>query len=125
MPLSPSSDAAAQGPARRARRALAWWSGRGRPRFGPVDHQPALSEEPLAVLLDEFVEIADGRDHQRTLPVVADREVMGQAVTLAGCPVPVEGHSALAVEVHGGDVGVEVVEHAGQGLAAVPRLGAW
>src|SRR5271167_3280772 len=41
---------------------LARSSGRGRPRFGPVDHQPALGEEPLAVLLDEFVEIADGRD---------------------------------------------------------------
>ena len=48
-----------------------------------------LEEEPLPVLLDEIVEVADGRDHHRSLSVLADREVMGQAVALAGRLVPI------------------------------------
>ena len=30
-------------------------SGHGRPRVGPIDHQAAFGEEPLSVLLDEFI----------------------------------------------------------------------
>ena len=61
-----------------------------RARIDPVDHQPALGEEPLPILPDEFIKIADGRDHQHALPVRGDRKVMGQAVAFAGGPVPVQ-----------------------------------
>src|SRR5580698_4397199 len=91
----------------------------GRAGVDPVDHQAAFGEEPLPVLLDEFVKVADGSDHQGALTVFGDRKVMGQAVALAGGPVPVERDSALPVEMHGDGVLVEVVEHWGQRLSAV------
>jgi low temperature requirement protein LtrA len=98
-------------------------SGRRGARLGPVDHQPAFGEVPVAVLLGELVEVADGGDHQRALPGLVDPDVMGQAVALARRPVvAVQGNGALAVEVRGGPVGVEVVEHRGQGLAPVQGL---
>ena len=49
--------------------------------------------------------------------------MMGQAVALAGGLVPGQRDRALTVEVHGGDVLVEVVEHRSQGLPAVQLLG--
>jgi hypothetical protein len=47
---------------------------------------------------------------------------MGEAVALASGSVPVEGDGALAVEMHGGDVLVEVIEHGGQRLSSVQFL---
>lgn len=98
-------------------------SGRRGPRLGPVDHQPTFGEVPVAALLGELVEVADGGDHQRALPGSVDPDVMGQAVALAGRPVvAVQGNGALAVEVRGRPVDVEVVEHRGQGLTPVQGL---
>jgi hypothetical protein len=74
-------------------------------------------------LLDELIEVADGRDHQRALSVRRHRKVMGQAVALARGPVAVQGDGALPVEMHGRDVLVKVVEHRGQRLPAVQFLG--
>jgi hypothetical protein len=48
--------------------------------------------------------------------------MVSQAVALAGRPVPVQFDRALAVEVHGRDVGVEGVEDRCQGLAAAQVL---
>src|ERR1700737_52747 len=86
----------------------AQWAG-----FGPIDHESALTEKPSTVLFDERVEIADRGDHQaarRPLPP----DVMRQAVSHPRSASTVEHRGALTVEMHGGHVGVELVEHRGK-----------
>src|SRR3954463_10332439 len=100
--------------------------GMRRTGLGPVDVELALGEQPGPVGLDEGVEIPNGRDHQLALAVLRV-QVVGQAIALAGRTIPLEGDRALTVEVRCRLVPVEVVEHRGQGLAAVEllrRLGA-
>src|SRR6202020_31891 len=55
------------------------------------------------------------REHQFALSVLGE-QVVGDAVALAGCPVPVKLDCALTVEVLCGLVAVEVLEHRGQRL---------
>src|ERR1700739_3504707 len=85
----------------------AQWAG-----FGPIDHEFALTEQPSAVLLDERVEIADRGDHEAAHRPL-DFDVMRQAVSHPRSAITVEHRGALTVEMHGGDVGVELIEHRG------------
>ena len=64
-------------------------SGRGRSCLCPVDLEPALGEQPDAVLLDELVEVPQGSDHHRAFAILADDQMMGQAVALPGGAVAV------------------------------------
>src|SRR6476620_3119203 len=88
---------------------------RGRSGLGPVDLEPALGEQPDAVLLDELVEVPQGSDHHRAFAILAYGQMMGHAVGLPGGAVAVQYHRALAVDVGGGYVAVEIVEDLGEG----------
>src|SRR5246127_5896483 len=95
----------------------AQWAG-----FGPIDHRLALTEKPSAILFDERVEIADRGDHEAAHRPL-DLDVMRQAVSDPRSVITVEHRGALTVEMHGGDVGVELVEHRGQGGPPPKGLG--
>jgi hypothetical protein len=88
----------------------------------PVDVEVALGEQPGAVEVDEGVAVPEVREHQLALAVLGE-QVVGDAVALAGRPVPVELDRALTVEVLCGLVPVEVLEYGRQRLAAVEDLG--
>jgi len=63
--------------------ALVRSSGRRRPRFGPVHHQPARGKETLGVLLDEFCPlkwVALGVAPVRTVGVGVDQLADSQPV---------------------------------------------
>lgn len=56
-------------------------------RLGPADHHRSTNSRLAAGALGAFVEIADAGDHECALPLLVDRNVMGQAVALAARPV--------------------------------------
>src|SRR3954447_9932518 len=78
-------------------------------RLGPVEVEPALVEQPGAVVLEKGVPVAERRDHQLALAVLRVH-VVSEAVGLARGPIAIELDRALPVEVHRRLVRVEVLE---------------
>src|SRR5713101_1958942 len=88
----------------------------------PVDMEETLREQPDAVPLHEGVEVAQRGDHEAPLPTV-EGDVMRQAVDFPGASVAREREDrALADEVRGGLVFVQLREHGSERFPRVQLL---
>src|SRR6185312_6738460 len=101
----------------RTRRAWLVGSWLGWACLAPVEDELALGEQPRSVHFGEGVEVAERRDHDLAL-AVGREQVMRDRVALTGRTVTVKRDRALAVEVRGRVVLLEVLEDLGQRLSA-------
>src|SRR5262245_20528692 len=92
------------------------------PCLAPVDDEIALGEVPTLVDLGERVEVAERRDYELADAVFAEH-VVRDRVALAGGVPPVDRDRALAVEVGGDLVALEVLEDGRERLPPFEHVG--
>src|SRR5690242_10115867 len=86
--------------------------------LAPVEDEFAFGVIPASVELCEGVEITERGDHD-LVGAVFGVDMVGDRVALSARAVTVEDHGALAVEMCGGLVAVEVFEDRGERIASV------
>jgi hypothetical protein len=89
-------------------------------RFGPMDHDLALADQPCAVPLDIGIQVVDRRDRHGA-HCSLDRQVVNQAAGHSRGSSAVDPCGALTVDMHGGLVCPESMAYRRQ-LRASPKF---
>ncbi len=92
------------------------------PGLDPVHEKSSLCEIPCTIYLRKPIKIANGSDH-KTVFASMSRYMMRQAIADTGRFHAIQYDRALAVEVSGGDVLVEVVEDGCECISTLEFLG--